>query len=132
MAALSLSAAPAGTLSAQNETLCGPPLLLWNVTTSPALMVSSDGLKLYLLPSSSIVTSWFAPPPPASGAAAGAPAGCSGAAVVVSFAAFFSPPQAARRKASPATMDVTRIAAHASETGRFCNLVNPFTRPQKY
>src|SRR5690349_5037615 len=120
MAALSLSAAPAGTLSAQNETLCGPPLLLWNVTTSPALIVSSDGLNLYLLPSSSIVTSWFAPPPPASGAAA--PAGCSGAAVVVSFAAFFSPPQAARRKASPATMDVTRIAAHASETGSVATL----------
>ena len=33
-------------LSAQNDTLCGPPLLLWKLITSPALMVSSDGIEL--------------------------------------------------------------------------------------
>src|SRR6476620_369594 len=79
-----------------------------------------------------MLTSWL-PPPAASGAAGAAAAGCSGAAVVVvCSSAFFSPPHAARTRASPATMDVTRIAALASENRKVADLVNPFTRTQVY
>ena len=57
MADLSAASAPFGMLSPQNETLCGPPDLLWKVTTSPALIVSSAGSNLYLLPLSTMFTS---------------------------------------------------------------------------
>jgi hypothetical protein len=46
MPALSLSAAPDGMLSAQNDTLCGPPVTLWKVTTSPDLIVRLSGENL--------------------------------------------------------------------------------------
>src|SRR5882724_2953455 len=91
--------------------LCGPPLALVNLITSPALMVSLFGTYLYVVPSSTILTSCVVPP--AAGAAGPGVAGCSAAGVVVlgGVSAFFSPPpQAATPRASPAAKVVMRIA----------------------
>src|SRR5688572_10152807 len=73
MALVSAAAAPAGMLSAQNDTLCGGPETIVQRTPSPALMVRLAGSYRYPLASPSMRTSCIVPVIAAEGADGAAP-----------------------------------------------------------
>src|SRR5579862_1986496 len=87
MFAPNCAATPAGILSAQNVTLCGPPVTLVNLIPSPTLIVIVDGSNRYPCASPIIFTSTVLPVIAAAVPAAAAPAGAAPPAVAAAGAA---------------------------------------------